>query len=179
MSCSSDGTAVVWDADLNVSQIVPIPASDDELSVCAFLTVSVFILGCDDGTLSTWELRESGFTLKDSVAQSSAIISLAVSPDRSILATGSIDGTLHVFAADNLVDLNTSTFGNAIRSLCFAGISTIVVGVDGVGLSAFDLVSGRVSSSSTIMHTSPAAISITAYPPAAGTFTCHLRLEFL
>ena len=154
---SSDKSAIIWGLpNLNVLQ--KIGSQADAVRAVAFLSNTVLATGCNDTTLSFWNVT-TGSNLKQIKEHTQSVSSLAVSPSGKLFATGSDDKTVKIFESATYKCLQTIACANWVYRVCFASDDVVIAGVESSELVSFSVSTGKVKATFA-KHVSPKGIAI-------------------
>ena len=140
-SGSDDGTAIIYTVpDLTV--LTTLEGHTNAIYCSLFLHDDRVVTGSKDETIRVWDA--DGNAIHIIKEHSSAVYSLAVSPDGKVLVSGGADNKLCIYDSDTYEMMASISCEKAVISLCFINNSIVLAGVHKSGMIAVDVQTGKV-----------------------------------
>ena len=141
-SGSDDNTINVYSVP-DLTKLQTLSGHQDTVRGVLFLSNTELATCSDDGSVLIWNV-DDGSILQTISDNSSFVLTLELSPDKSMFASGSFDDTVSVYSTATYERLHRIECGDDIYRLAFVDDETIIAGVSGHPVVKIDVTKGAI-----------------------------------
>ena len=150
VSASDDGTSIIWSVpDLNA--IHTLNGHRSGVYGAVFTSDYTTVTASHDNTIMVWDVT-SGGCLKVLTQHTNWVFGLAVSPNGDYFASGGQDKRVHVFSSATYECVKFIQCEMVVVRVAFADNETVLAGIEGGELLAFDIHTGEVKTTFPLHH---------------------------
>ena len=139
VSGSEDKFTVIWSVQQQSLEVLhKLPGHLALVRKVIFTSENIFVTGSWDCRICVWDVN-SGVVVKDIALHTAGVNTLALSPNKKLLASGGKDKRINIFNAETFERLKNISCMDYVFRVCFADNDTLIVGVIVNDMIAIDL----------------------------------------